>query len=267
MPSTQPRPSAEPLQVERVPWSLLGPDFVASWGRFDPRDPQPEHMELIGQNGSGKTFLLGQINAEMVRRRQTSIIYVATKRADKVISSFGWPIVDTWREAQRYDQVLYWPRTTKTGRARKLYQADRIQELLDNLWDEDANTTIEFDEFAYVEALDADIRATLQMYLREGRSHNITVVAGKQRIQGVQRDMHSETRISVGFKLKDEEDNMRLAEAFGNRKEFFPVINSLSKEDHEFLIKRDLGDSLYISWVDKPIDIAKIAEKTRGYTR
>lgn len=268
MPSTPLPASSEPsLEVERVPWSVCGPDFIASWGRFDPHDPQPEHMETIGQNGSGKTFLVGQINAEMIRRRQSSIIFVATKKADKVISSFGWPIASSWREAQRSDQVLYWPRTSKTGRARRLYQADRIQELLDNLWDEDANTIIEFDEFSYVEGLSPDIRDTLQMYLREGRSHNITVVAGKQRAQGVQRDMHSETRVSVGFKLKDEEDNKRLAEVFGSRKEFLPVINSLDKGKHEFLIKRDLDESLYISWVDKPIDIAKIAQKTQGYKR
>jgi hypothetical protein len=267
MPGTPlPASPEDVLEVPRVPWSQLGPDFIASWGRYDPRDPQPEHMELLGQNGSGKTFLLTQINAEMVRRRKSSIIFIATKKADKTISAMQWPTVSSWREAQRYDQLVYWPRTSKTGRERRAYQADRIQELLDNLWDEDANTIVEFDEYAYVEGLSPDLRVTLQMYLREGRSHGITVVAGKQRPQGVQRDMHSETRVTAAFKMKDRDDNLRLAEVLGDR-DLLPVINGLDKARHEFVFKHDLSDSLYVSWVDKPVDVAVVAEKARGYRR
>ncbi len=267
MRTTPPTPPPEPLVVERVPWSVVGPEFVAKWGRFDPKDPQPEHLELLGQNGSGKTFWLTQVNAEMIRRRNSSIIFVATKKADKTISAMGFPIAETWREAQKHDQVLFWPRTGKTGAARKTYQASRIQELLDNLWQEDANTIVEFDEFAYVEALSRDLRDTLQMYLREGRSHNITVVLGKQRAQGIQRDAHSETRVTVAFKVKDLDDRIRLAELLGNRKELLPVIDSLDLEKHEFLFKHDLSDSLLISWIDKPVNVRAVAERQRGYRR
>jgi hypothetical protein len=174
--------------------------------------------------------------------------------------------VSSWREAQKYDQMIYWPRTSKTGRERRIYQADRIQELLDNLWDEDANTTVEWDEAAYVEKLSPDLRDTMQMYLREGRSHGITCVLGKQRPQGIQRDMHSETRVAAGFKMKDRDDNLRLAEVFGDR-DLLPVINSLNKARHEFLFKHDLSDSLYVSWVDKPVNVAAVAERSRGYRR
>jgi hypothetical protein len=266
-PATQPRPSAEGPVVERIPWSLLGPSFIESWGRFEPRNPQPEHLELLGPNGSGKTFALAQINAEMVRRRQSSIIFVATKAADKTITSMGWPVVSTWREVQKHDQVIFWPRTSKVGTARKEYQASRISELLDNLWGADANTIVEFDEFAYVESLNRDIKDTLQMYWREGRSHGITVVAGKQRPQGVQRDMHSESRVTIAFQMKDRNDNERLAELLGNKRDLLPVIDSLDRGKHEFILRHDLSDSLYVTWIDKPVNPKVIADKNRGYRK
>jgi hypothetical protein len=265
--STRRPPSSEPLVVERVPWSELGPEFIAQWGRYEPRNPQPEHMELLGPNGSGKTFLLAQINAEMIRRRQASIIFVATKKADDTIMSMGYPIAETWRETQKHDQVLFWPQTSATGRARKAYQAGRIQELLDNLWGKDANTIIEFDEFAYAEALDPDLKATLQMYLREGRSHGITVVAGKQRPQGTQRDMHSETRVTMGFRMKDLQDNERLAELLASKRELLPTITTLDRSKHEFVFRHDLSDSLFVSWVDKPVNVRLASESQRGYRR
>lgn len=264
-----PPPSRDPyaVELERVPWSVLGPDFIATWGRTEPKNPQPEHAEVIGQNGSGKTFLLGQINAEMVRRRNSSIVYVATKEADKSITDMGWDIVDTWREVQQRDQCIFWPQTSKKGQARKAYHALRISELLDNLWSPAANTIVEFDEFAYVESLSRDVRDTLQMYLREGRSHGITVVAGKQRVQGVQRDMHSETRVTFAFKVKDLDDQKRLAEVLGNRRGLLPVIEGLSLERHEFIVKHDVSDTMFISWVDKPVDLKRVAQTQSGYRK
>jgi nucleoside-triphosphatase THEP1 len=253
--------------VERIPWSVAGPAFIKIWGRFDPKDPQPEHMELIGQNGSGKTFFIAQVCAEMVRRRGTHIVFIATKRADKTIRAMGWPVVDSARDALRQDQCVFWPATSRTGTARREYQASRIQELLDELWQEDANIIVIFDEFAYIESLSADLKATLQMYLREGRSHGITVVAGKQRPQGVQRDMHSESRITVAFRVKDTEDIERNAELLGDRKLFIPILKTLSPAKHEFVVRHDQGEVVIISWIDKPVDVAAVMRRARSIHR
>jgi nucleoside-triphosphatase THEP1 len=266
--ATAPAPAdLETPAIERQPWSVIGPDFIAVWGRADPKNPQPEHLELLGPTGSGKTFLLVQILIEMVRRRKSSVIFIATKQADKTVSALGWPVVDTWAGVRKHDQVVYWPRTSKTGKARKQYQAAKIQELLDRLWEPDANTIVIFDEFAYVESLDADLAATLQMYLREGRSHGITVVAGKQRPQGVQRDMHSETKVTIGFRMKDKTDNERLAEIFGDKKALLPVVMSLNRAKREFLLRLDELDVTVISWVDKPINPKQHAREQSSYRR
>lgn len=249
---SSPRPLSDAPVVERVPWSSLGPQFIAEWGR--PRGKtQPEHLEILGPTGSGKSFLLRDILLERARRRESSIIYIATKAQDSTIASMGWPVVDDWRGVTRQDQCVFWPRTRKIGTIRKTYQADKIQDLLDHLWSPEANTVVVFDEFVYIEGLSPDLKATLNMYLREGRSHGITCVMGKQRPQGTQRDMHSESDWKIAFKMNDRDDNERLAQLFGKKQDWIPVIESLNRERYEFLIQHKLTGITFISWVDRPV--------------
>lgn len=269
MPPTSPRTGLptldEPFELERVPWSILGHEFIASWGQ--PRGKlMPEHLEVVGPTGSGKSYLLVDSVRERVRRRKSSAIYVATKAADDTIGALGWPIEQTWRGVRRHDQCVYWPRTKLIGEKRKQFQAERVGDLLARLWQPHANTVIIFDEFAYLEGLGADMRAVLQMYLREGRSHGLTVVAGKQRIQGVQRDMHSETDWKFAFKMNDREDNERLAELLGERKLYLPIIDTLDREKHEFIVQHKMTGTQYISWVDSPLSPKPKPQRT-GYRK
>lgn len=254
------------LQIERVPWSVLGPEFIAQWGQ--PRgELMPEHLEVLGPTGSGKSFLLVDVLRERVRRRESACIFVATKAADSTVHKLGWPIVDTWRGVTQHDQVVFWPRTKAIGTKRKAYQAERIEDLLGNLWQPDANTVVIFDEFSYIENLTAELKANLLMYLREGRSHGLTNIAGKQRVQGAQRDMHSETDWKIAFKMNDRDDNERLAQLFGSKRDYVPVIESLDREKHEFLIQHKLTGTQYISWVDRPLAPAPRPRTTNGYRK
>jgi hypothetical protein len=244
--------------IERVPWSLLGPEFVARWGR--PRGKnEPEHLEILGPTGSGKGVFLRDILLERARRRGTSIIFICTKSADKTTRSMGWPIVDDWRGVTKNEQVIFWPRTSALGEERWSYQAAKVQDLLNRLWGEDANTLVVFDEFLYIEGLSQDLKKTCGTYLREGRSHGIGCVLGKQRPQGVQRDMHSETDWKIAFRMNDDEDNERLAQLYGRKKEWLPIIQSLDREKFEFLIQHKMSDTTYISWVDRPVQRPKPA--------
>jgi nucleoside-triphosphatase THEP1 len=262
------QPDEEPQEIERRPWSQVGPAFIEVWGRFDPKDPQPENLEAIGQNGSGKSFAIGQILAEMVRRRSSHFVFIATKPTDKTISSMGLPIVDTVREFRQHDQCVFWPRTKKTGVARKEYQASRIRELLDAIWaDEEGNIIVVFDEFSRIETMSPDLREILAMFLREGRSHGITCVAGKQRAQGVNRDMHSESRITLIFPVKHEQDKEACAEVLGSKKLYLPVIKSLSLADHEFILRHEQADLVIITYIDQPVDVAAIMKRAQQYRR
>jgi hypothetical protein len=232
-----------------VPWSVLGPQFTADWGRPGGRT-EPEHLEILGPSGSGKSFFLGRILRDRVRRRASAAVYIATKPADKTILSLGWPVVDTWREVQKHDQCVFWPRTKALGSRRRAFQAERIRDLLDHLWVPDSNTVVIWDEMAYIESLDRDIADTAEMYLREGRTMGITNVLGKQRPQGVTREMHAETSWVVSFQPADRSDAERTAELFGSKRDYVPVLETLDLQRHEFLIQYRKARVTYISWID-----------------
>lgn len=258
---TSARSSPEP-DIERVPWSLLGPEFIGAWGQ--PRGKlMPEHLEILGPTGSGKSYALVDILRERARRRGSAIIFVATKAADSTVEDLGWPIVDTWREVTQHDQVVYWPQTDRLGLERMEYLDERIQDLFNHLWRKGANTVVVVDEFVFVQDLSPELKALLNMFLREGRSHGLTVVGGKQRVQGVQRDFHSETDWKLAFKMNDAEDNERLAQLFGSKRVYVPVIESLDRERHEFLIQHKLTNTQYITWVDEPLS-ARHRERQGG---
>lgn len=238
---------------QRRPWSELGPDFIDAWGRSDPSDPQPEGVEIVGQTGSGKSYLMCTCLQDRMIARKTGAVIICTKRADRVFHKLGWPVVDTWDEVRQHANCLFWPQTSRTGIARKQYHEAKISDLLNRLWQPDANAIVAFDEIGYVESLSAEMRAMVQMYWREARSVGITVVGMKQRPQGALRDMHSETYWTMAFKPKDRADLERWAELFGSRRDWMPVFDSLSRERREFIIANPVHDEAFISWVDTPL--------------
>lgn len=267
VPVTQPpnQPQGNAAQsIERVPWSVLGPEFAAVWGRADPRNPEPEHAEIIGMNGSGKTYLLIKILQDRMLVRNSHIVLIVTKRSDKVFAKLGWPIVRDVRDVFRHRVCIFWPQTNLIGSQRKAYHEVRVRELLTRLWQPDANRVVAFDEIAYVESLSPEMRELIGMYWREGRSNGITVVAMKQRPQGVQRDMSSETWWTFAFVPKDRADAERFAELFGSKREWLPVFDSMNPDRHEFLVRHTRSRAAYISWVDQPVRPIAPRDNDRG---
>ncbi len=256
--------NADRLTIDRVPWSVLGPEFARVWGRADPKDPQPEHAEIIGMNGSGKTYLLMKILQERMIVRNSHIVLVVTKRADKVFAKLGWPVVREIKDLKRYRQCIYWPQTSLIGQQRKAFHEVRMRELLSRLWVPESNRVLAFDEIAYVESLSPAVKELVAMYWREGRSNGITVVAQKQRPQGAQRDMSSETWWTFAFVPKDRADAERFAELFGSKKDWLPVFDQMNPDRHEFLVRHTRTRAAYISWVDKPLRPIAPPDNQRG---
>lgn len=250
-------------RIERVPWSELGPGFIETWGR--PRGKnEPEHVQVLGPSGSGKGMFLRDILLERQRRRESHMVFIATKPADKTTLSMGWPVVDDYRGVLQHEQVIYWPRTTKLGVARKQYLAAKINDLLGRLWHPDSNTVVIWDEIGRIEKLDPEAKENVEMYFTEGRALGITNVFGKQRTQGVGRDSTANTDWKVSFRPNDLADAERNAELYGLKKEFVPVLMDLDRERFEFLIQHKLDMATYISWIDKPV---KAPAKTTGYRK
>lgn len=245
--------------VEKIPWSALAQEFAETWGRANPDDPQPEHMEDVGPTGSGKTLFVCKIVQERMIVRKTAVVIIATKPADDTVLRLGWPVIADGdvRKVAKERWCIFWPQTNAIGRARKIYQADKIRDLLNALWHPDSNIVVVFDDFGYTQELvtsDGEPLAPIvQMFLREGRSCGITCVLIKQRPIGARREMHSETQWTVAFVPKDEDDLERYAEIFGNRKVYIPIFQQMNPDNHEFLIKHFRSNSLYISWIDTPL--------------
>lgn len=248
-------PAPGPRQFEwpaEVPWSQLGPEFTAAWGRPDGQF-EPEHVEITGQTGSGKTYLLVALLQDRARLRGSAEVLVATKQADKTFALLGWPVVEDVKGVDRWEQVIFWPRTTLKGGERRAYHAQKIGELLDRLWQPAANVVVAFDEIGYVEELSPRIRSDVRMYWREGRSNGITVAAMKQRPIGVVRDQHSETRWKFVFPPADDDDMRRFSQLLGPPREWAPVLESLDQERHQFCIRNNVTREAYISWIDYPL--------------
>jgi hypothetical protein len=80
--------------------------------------------------------------------------------------------------------------------------------------------------------------------------------------------MHSETDWKLAFKMNDYEDNERLAQLFGSKRSYVPVIESLDREKHEFLIQHKLTGNEFISWVDTPlVPPARAPARSAGYLK
>lgn len=250
-------------EPERIPWSELGPSFTEEWGHSGNK-MTGEHVEIMGQTGSGKSYLLATLLQERAKRWNTAEIIVVTKQSDDSIPKLGWPVVDKVEDIRKYRQCIFWPRTSAQGEAREKYHEEQIYSLLSSLWVPDANVVIAFDEVGYVESLSARIKKEIVMYWREGRSHNISVVAMKQRPVQVTRDQHSETRWKFVFPPADMGDMKRFAEMLGRVGDWQPVLESLNQKDHEFIVRNSVTKDSYISWIDTELKPVKAQEDQKG---
>lgn len=238
---------------ERAPWSVIGPTFMRAWGyptKGGKRKREPEHIEILGQNGSGKSFFVVTILKERGRLRNATIVVVFTKPADPTIEQFGWPVIDKWPPDYGKNQVVFAPKAKGISKAGLQEQKERIFDLLNKLWVPNSNVIIYFDEIAYV-CQDLGLNLQVQKYLREGRALGITVVGTTQRPQGVTRYLHSEAKWTVCFAPKDEADAERMAEVLGSKRLYKPLLMLLNRQNYEFLIIHNLTGEMFISWIDK----------------
>jgi hypothetical protein len=248
-----------PVSVERVPWSQLAQEFAETWGRADPGNPQPEHLEVLGINGSGKSLWVCKAVQERMIVRHTPVVFFESKPGDETIEQLGWPIITNGdvRKIRKERWSIFWPQTNAIGRARRTYQADKFRDALNMLWHKNSNIVVVFDDVGYIQSLTCSdgepLNPIIEMYLREGRSSGITNVLVKQRPQGAKREMHSETYWTVAFAPKDDDDKERFAQLFGAKRAWMPVFDQMNSENHEFLIKHYKTGAAFISWVDTPL--------------
>lgn len=256
---------------ERAPWSQLEPQFHMVFGRSDPADPQPEHIQVFGQNGSGKTHVLGKIyqGQAIVRPDRTRII-VATKPVDATYQKIGFPVVHSFDELARkihdgHRSLIFWPNTREMGPKRRAYHNAKIADLLDRIYVPGSDTDIAIDDWGYAETL-TDVKDRLEQFLREGRSSGIGVSGIKQRPQGSNRLTSSESHWTIGFRPKDDADLERWAQLFGSRRDWMPVFRTVRRDRREFIIRNAISGDAYISRVDTPLEPVELPRHRRTLT-
>jgi hypothetical protein len=251
------------MPPERVPWSVLGPEFTQAWGRTAEGKAEGQHMEITGQSGSGKSYAEAAILHMRALARDTPTVVIATKLDDATVSrlvKLDWPRVADPGEVRRHRQCVFWPDPKGDAEQRETALERAIYALLGMLWVKDSNTIVVFDEIGTVEQLPGPrghrrrLQAMIRQYWREGRALGISVVASKQRPVGVVRDQHSESRYKIVFPPADHGDMQRFAELLGQPREWEPVLLGLDQEQHEFVLRNNVTKDAYISWVDFPLE-------------
>src|ERR1700722_10663155 len=107
----------------------------------------------------------------------------------------------------------------------------------------------------------------IEMYWREARSQGITLVGMKQRAQGTNRHMHSETPWTVGFVPGDQNDAERIAELFGPRKVWLPVFQQMNPDNHELPTRPHKSRQAEFAWIDQELVPIEPPDKRGGGAR
>lgn len=257
--------AAGQLYPQRVDWEELGPDFLEAWGRPNGKF-EPEHVEILGKTGSGKSYFEKHILEARAKLRGSHVVILLTKPADKTILSMHWPVVTSWPPSQwkkENAQVIYWAKSEGLSKEARARQAGKVLELLDGLWHPDSNVILAVDEIAYVEQ-ELGLRTHMTTFFREGRTLGITVVASTQRPAGVSRTVHSETSWVVAFAPKDQDDAERVAQILGDKKHYMDVLMDLDREKREFVLVHTLTREAYISHLPPPKKQASAAPRKDG---
>lgn len=246
------RPTLADLDIERVDWIAdgFGEAFIRKWGRPNGKY-EPEHLTVYGKSGGGKSYFIAYVVKERARLRGSHVVFVATKKTDRTISSMGWPIVNDWPPGYNENQVIYWAKAKGITAAHRVPQRLKIKQLMDKLWVADSNIIVVWDELNYVETM-LGLKDEIATFYREGRALGITNVAGMQRPTGVGRSAHSEAGWTVAFPPKDADDRDRVAEVLGDRQRFRFALDLLDRTKHEFLIRHDLTGETYVTHLPKP---------------
>src|SRR5436190_15302440 len=123
-----------PTPPERVPWEELEPEVLARWGIKADGTVEPEHMEILGPTGRGKTYFQNYILLRRVAVRKSHVVLVATKPADRTLKMLGWPTIKKWPPGYNQAQVIFAAPAKGLSAQGRAEQRLKVEELLNALW-------------------------------------------------------------------------------------------------------------------------------------
>jgi hypothetical protein len=223
-------------------------DMVRSieWRRFlrSLRWQQGDDVTILGPKGSGKTTL----ELELIKKRACVVLFL-TKPRDRVLSAYikenEYTIYRRWEAHTIEDKIALWPpfddessfykqhiifREAINGRGRK--EPGIFKQ---------GGWTIVIDEVLYFTE-ELKLEPSLRMLWTQGRSNDLTLVAGSQRPRDIPQLMLSQPVHFFLFNVGDDYEVERIAKIITRvSKEIRYIVPRLAK--HEFLyVNKDTGE-------------------------
>lgn len=259
-----PRPTEAVGGLAHVEWELLFPDVMANW---EPGD----HFAILGPTKSGKSTLeLGLAHHRAASLVDRGVVVLGTKPRDatltKWIGAHRAAVVKSWREvgyAERKNRrIVVWPEygraSTAPARNKPVFLDVIDGVMLDGDW------TLVIDETAYmVEQL--GMRSQVDELWNAARSNVVTVMSGAQRGSWINRSMASQMSWAAGFRFQDQDDAKRVAEIFGDRGRFTPLLQS--RKRHHFILLQTVTGLAYDTVLPAPPKSAPASRERRSRWR
>lgn len=213
-------------------WESFLPSFARLW-------KQGEHVTIIGPTGSGKSHLALQL----IKIRQYYLLMLTKgrdKTLDKFVAANDIEVINQWPPTGFNDKVALWPRFSGVDsfetQQRVMRQAingyRNGAKKIDGLYAE-GGWSVLIDEVMYFKE-ELHLETELRMLWTQGRSNDISLVAGTQRPRDVPQLMLNQWSHLFVFQTADKYEIERLAAIGGNIsgiiKQTVPVLNR-----HEFL--------------------------------
>lgn len=230
--------------MQYLPWQNFRRYFAKSW-------KQGEHVSIIGPTGSGKSLLA----FEVVRLREYVILFLTKgrdKTADRFIEANDYEVITKWPPSAFNNKVALWPKfqgvDSFVTQHRVFRDAINGKGNIDGIYAA-GGWTLLIDEVMYFTE-ELKLNNELRMLWTQGRSNDISLVAGTQRPRDVPQLMLNQWSHLFVFQTADRYEVDRLAAIGGNIsqiiKQNVPTLNR-----HEFMYINRVTQEHYRSKVQK----------------
>lgn len=234
--------------VSTEKWSTFRESFRRNW-------KQGEHVTVIGPTGSGKSVLV----LEIMKLRRYYVLLLTKgndSTADRFIAQNELEFISEWPPSGFDDKIALWPKfkgvdsfATQSRVMRDAINGFRRKgRKIAGIYEEGGRAVLIDEVMYFSEELDLD--KEMRMLWTQGRSNNISLVAGTQRPRTVPMVMLNQWTHLFCFQTADKYEIDRLASVGGNQssiiKEHVPQL-----EPHYFLYVHRLRKDAIISKVER----------------
>lgn len=218
--------------MDYLSWNRFIQWFARQW-------KQGEHITIIGPTGSGKSYLALQL----IKVRDNYVLFLSKgndKTLDRFIKQEDIEVITKWPPTGFENKVALWPRFTgiDSFQTQHIVFRDAINgyrkgtNKIDGIYTE-GGWSVLIDEVMYFKD-ELHLEQELRMLWTQGRSNDISLVAGTQRPRDVPMLMLNQWSHLFVFQTSDRYEIQRLADIGGNIgniiKQNVPVLSR-----HEFL--------------------------------